>query len=194
MNSNWSGPDGYLAFLAPYTKIYKKAVDRRALILPREYLTHAKNIDRVYGEVQEGVVGPVQTKLQSFPPLRCWVFGAWGEASKDVHTMVDYLAVARQKHQKLLQGRWRRERMEEEAEIACYTGQIRKELSLEAVRSQARVLLDRLNDLGAGAAAAAKRRGWAEQEEWRRVKERRAHLLCLAQGRPVRSLGQFFTD
>ena len=99
-------------------------MDRRALILPREYLTHAKNIDRVYGEVQEGVVGPVQTKLESFPPLSSWDFGAWGEASKDVHTcMVDHLADARQKHQKLLQGMWRWERMEEEAEIACYKGQ-----------------------------------------------------------------------
>ena len=44
-------------------------------------------------------------------------------------------------------------------------GADRKELSLEAVRSQARVLLDRLNDLGARAVAAAKRRGWVEQEE-----------------------------
>ena len=73
-------------------------------------------------------------------------------------------------------------------------GADRKELSLEAVRSQARVLLDRLNDLGARAVAAAKRRGWAEQEEWRRVKERRAYQLCLAQGRPVRSRVQFITD
>ena len=31
----------------------------------------------------EGVVGPVQAKLHSFPPLRKWVFGAWGEASVD---------------------------------------------------------------------------------------------------------------
>ena len=83
--------------------------------------------------------------------------------------------------------------MEEKADIAYYKGQIRKELSLKAVRSQARVLLARLSDLGPGAAAAAKR-GWAEQEEWRRVKARRDYQLCMAQGRPGRSCGQFFTD
>ena len=66
---------------------------------------YAKNIDREYGEVPEGVVGPVQAKLQSFPPLRGWVFGVWGEASQDVHIMVDYLADARKKHKKMLQGR-----------------------------------------------------------------------------------------
>ena len=59
------------------------------------------------------------------------------------------------------------------------------------MRSQARILLDRLSNLGAGAAAAAKRRGWAEQEEWRRVKERRDYQLCMAQGRPVKMCGKF---
>ena len=72
----------------------KKAVDRRADTLPREYLQYAKNIDSEFGEVPVDVVGPVQSKLVSFPPLRCWVLGAWGEASEDVHTMVDYLAEA----------------------------------------------------------------------------------------------------
>jgi hypothetical protein len=40
-------------------------------------------------------------------------------------------------------------------------------LSLEVARSQARMLLDWLEDLGNGAAAAAKRREWAEVEERR---------------------------
>ena len=48
--------------------------------------------------------------------------------------------------------------MGDEADLACYKQQIRKELSLEAVRNQARVLLDRLSDLGEGAAAAARTR------------------------------------
>ena len=72
--------------------------------------------------------------------------------------------------------------MSDEAELACYKGQVRKELSLDGVRSQARTLLDRLSDLGAGAAAAAKRRDWAEHEERQRVRERRAYQLCLTQG------------
>ena len=66
------------------TRVNVKAVDRRASTLPREYTEKAMSIDTLYGGVPEGVVGPVQAKLHSFPPLRKWVFGAWGEASEDV--------------------------------------------------------------------------------------------------------------
>ena len=69
-----------------------KAVDRRAATLPGEYARHARNIDREYGGVAQGTVGPVESKLLSFPPLRRWVFGAWGEASEDVHMLVHDLA------------------------------------------------------------------------------------------------------
>ena len=41
----------------------ERAVDRRASTLPKEYLTHAQNIDQLYSEVPKGVVGPVQAKL-----------------------------------------------------------------------------------------------------------------------------------
>ena len=175
-------------------RVEEKAVNRRAATLAGEYSNHARDIDRVYGGVAVGAVGPVQAKLLSFPPLRGWVFGAFGEASADVHVMVDYLAEARQKHQQLLEGRWRTERKSQEVEVAQYKGQIRRGLSLEAVRSQARLLLDRLGGLGAGAAAAAKRRDWAEAEEWRMGRERRANQLALSQGRPVRARGQFLVE
>ena len=169
-----------------------RAVNRRAALLPREYLNHAKKVDREYGGVPEGVVGPVQAKLASFPPLRGWVFGAWGEASDDVHSMIDYLAVSRQKHQQVLDGgRWRSRRMGEEAELACLKGQIRRTLSLEVVRSQARLLLDRLRGLGPGADGAERRRQWAEEEERRMGRARRAQQLALLQGRPIRARGQF---
>ena len=168
----------------------QKAVDRRASTLPREYLHHAQKIDREFGGVAAGVVGPVEAKLLSFPPLRRWVFGAWGEASEDVHLMVDYLAEARQRHQQLLEGRGWRKRSEE-AEVAIFKGQIRRTLSLEAVRAQARLLLDRLRGLGAVAEVAARRRRWAEAEERHLLRERKAHQLCLRQGRGVRARGQY---
>ena len=167
-----------------------KSVDRQASTLPREYTNHARDVDREYGGVAVCVVGPLQAKLLSFPPLRRWVFGAWGEAYGDIHLKVDYLAEARQKHQQLLEWRWRSERKSQEPEVALYTGQIWRQLSLKAVRSQARLLLERLGGLGAGAAAAAKKRDWAEEEECRMGRERRAHQLALTQGRPVRARGQ----
>ena len=74
---------------------------RRASNLPREYTEKAKSIDSLYGGVPEGIVGPVQAKLHSFPPLRKWVFGAWGEASEDVivHCLVHDLATSQAKYQ-----------------------------------------------------------------------------------------------
>ena len=168
-----------------------KAVDRRAATLPAEYRQHARKIDREYGGVQEGVVGPVEAKLLSFPPLRRWVFGAWGEASEDVHTLVKDLATTRARHQQQLEGRWRWNRRSEEAEVAVLTGQVRRLLSVEGVRGQARCLLDRLRGLGVGAAAALRRRQWAAQEEQRLRGERQAYLLSLGQGRHALRRGQF---
>ena len=169
-----------------------KAVDRRAATLPNEYRQHARKIDREYGGVLDGVVGPLEAKLLSFPPLRRWVFGAWGEASEDVHILVKDLAMSRVKHQQQLEGRWRFHQRSQEAEVAIYTGQVRRLLSVEGVRSQARCLLDRLRGLGAGAAAAVRRREWAAQEEQRLRRERQAHLLSLGQGHHALRRGQFF--
>ena len=129
--------------------------------------------------------------MLSFPPLRRWVFGAWGEASEDVHTLVKDLATTRARHQQQLEGRWRWNRRSEEAEVAVLTGQVRRLLSVEGVRGQARCLLDRLRGLGVGAAAALRRRQWAAQEEQRLRGERQAYLLSLGQGRHALRRGQF---
>ena len=64
-------------------------------------------------------------------------------------------------------------------------------LSLNGVRSQARCLLSRLDGIRAGAAAAAKRRGWSALEERRMEKERRAHSISLSQGRLPLRRGEF---
>ena len=140
--------------------------------------------------ISEGMVGPVEAKLLSFPPLRRWVIGAWGEASEDLHILVKDLAVARAKHQQQLEGRWQ-SRRSEEGEVAVLTGQVRRMLSLEGVRGAARCLLDRLQGLGAGAAAAVRRRAWAAAEEQRLRRERQAHILSLGQGHHALRRGQF---
>ena len=168
-----------------------KAVDRRAATLPAEYQRHARSIDQQYGGVQAGQVGPVESKLLSFPRLRRWVFGAWGEASEDIHLLVHQLASSRLKHQQVLEGRGRWRRRSDEAELAMLTGQVRRTLSLVAVRSQARCLLQRLTGLGAGAQEAARRRGWAEQEERRMGRERQAYMQSLSQGRLPLRRGQY---
>ena len=86
-------------------------------------------------------------------------------------------------------GRWRARSMGEEAELAILTGQVRRTLSFVEVRSQARLLLDRLRGIGDGADQAARR--WPEEEERRMGKERKAHQLATLRGRPIRARGQF---
>ena len=64
-----------------------KAVLRHAAQLPKEYLVKARTMDTVYSGVHEGEEGPVARKLATFPFLSL-VFGAWNEASPDVHDLV----------------------------------------------------------------------------------------------------------
>ena len=123
-----------------------------------------KTMDVEYG----GEVGPVARKLSSFPQLQGWIFGAWNEASPDVHNLVHLLAKARLRKEEELQ-EWgavaRRRRVSKEAAIAALTGQVRRQPSLVSARAQARLLLDR------GAEAAAGRRRWVEEEERRMSRE-----------------------
>ena len=172
-----------------------KAVTRRAGELPGEYAKKARTMDVEYGGVAEGEVGPVARKLSSFPPLQGWVFGAWNEASPDVHNLVHLLAKSRLRREEELQ-EWgavaRRRRASEKAALAALTGQVRRRLSLVSARAQARLLLDRVAVLGRGTEAAAGRRRWVEEEERRMSREQRAHLLALEQGRAVLRRGDIF--
>ena len=91
----------------------------------------------------------------------------------------------------LLEGRQRWSKRSEEAEVAILTGQVRRMLSIEGVRSQARCLIAWLHGLGAGASAAPRRRQWVSHEEQRLGRERMAHLISLGQGHYALWQGQF---
>ena len=152
-----------------------KAVDRRAGQLQGEYLAKARYADRVYGQVPEGQVGPVEQKLVSFGSLRGLVFGPWGEASEGVHRLVDDLAEQRAKR---ILGVGRSKMACPKGAKGVATGQIRRALSVVAVKAQARLLLDRLCWLGSGAVEAARRRRFEEWEEKRMAKRHRRELAA----------------
>ena len=122
-----------------------KAVDKRAGVLTEEYMKKAKQVDRVYGGVAEGVVGRVQRRLEDFGQVRGLVFGAFGEASEGVHELVHVLANSRLKAEGMQQGR-----QTESGELGVLVGQIRRILSVTAVRAQAECLLSRLRNVGSG--------------------------------------------
>ena len=146
------------------------------------------------GGVPEGEHGPVARKLATFP-FQSWMFGAWNEASPDVHTgLVQTVARARLRHQELWDsGGGRHSRMSDTAALALLTGQVRRSLSLVTARATARCLLDRLEVLGTGMEVAAGRRRRLREQEVRRMdREQRAHALRMQQGRAVRRQGEFY--
>ena len=55
----------------------------------------AKTLDSKFGGVAEGTDGPVTKKVMSFPRLQGWVFGAFNEASQDIHNLIPAIAKAR---------------------------------------------------------------------------------------------------
>ena len=70
-----------------------------------EYLPKARELDRQYSGVEQGTVGPVQRKLESFGEVKGLVFGAFGEGSEDVHSLVQNLASCRARTLSLQRGR-----------------------------------------------------------------------------------------
>ena len=116
-----------------------KAVDRRASLLPGEYLAKARAVNTNHNGVLAGVEGPVARKFSSFPRLQSWVFGAFNEVSQDVHNLVAALARARRSHElRLERVRTKSGRMEEIGAIAILTGQIWRKPILTAARESAR--------------------------------------------------------
>ena len=80
---------------------------------------------------------------------------------------------------------------QEAAEVAITTGFLRRTLSVCGVRGQAYTLLGRLEVLGPGAAAAARRRGFTLHLERQYSNLRRAEALSVAQGRAIVRRGHF---
>ena len=129
-------------------------------------------------------IGPVETRLLTYGRVRGWCFGAWGEASGEVHGLVQRLAKSKLEVAPTEPGR-RGAVRSREAQLASLVASVRRDLSFNAVKQQAKLLLDRLRLLGDGATEAANRRGWFEQMERVAARERRAQDVCLRQGQAV---------
>ena len=142
----------------------------------------ARTMDVEYG----GEVGPVARKLSSFPQLQGWVFGAWNEASPDVHNLVHLLAKARLRKEEELQ-EWgavaRRRRVSIKGSGPCRARWPSEETAESGVCA------------GPGQIAVGQgSRGSSREEERRMSREQRAHLLALEQGRAVLRRGDIFLN
>lgn len=164
----------------------KRAVERRADLLPAEYRKKARDCDRQYVGTPDGLQGPVESALLNHEDLFCWVFGRFGEAAPHVHSMVQSLAEARVSSVARATGQqWT------EAELGMAVTQIRRNLSVVAVRSQSDCLLSRMMLVGPGVNKAASRRHLAVAQEERMRRDRAVHFLARVTGRQVIRRGRF---
>ena len=91
----------------------------------------------------------MERKLLSYERVQGLVFGAFVEASEDVHTLINQLATSRVQFAGPQRGRKGKERSVE-GERALLVGQLWRKLSVAEVRAQSSSLLRRLDGLGPG--------------------------------------------
>ena len=141
------------------------AVARRARALPAEYRAKARPTDAQYCGTASGDVGPVQSKLNTFEPVRGIVFGAWGEASPDTAKLLTLMAqTGAQRH-------WRGMRCEDPVHATgIMAWLLRRRWGLTMLRKNARLKLDRLEYVGRGAVTATMRRANALDAQAARVR------------------------
>ena len=154
-----------------------RATEKRANGLKAEYRRKARDVDKETREKRNEEKGPVERRLEEFGDLMGLVFGAWGEASEMVHQLVHTLAESRLAFQGLQRGR-----PGNSAELGILTGQIRRRLSLVAIKAQTECLLSKIHQVGPGNKLMAKRRQWAVQEDDRMRRERDAQWLRRIEG------------
>ena len=122
-----------------------RAVDRRADGLTEVYRSKAKDVDVLYcgtpkpqkakkGQPQPvRQIGPVETRLLPYGRVNGWVFGPWGEASLEIHSLVQRLARARVDILDQLPGK-RGSAKTREAQLSSLVSWVRRQLSFLAVQ------------------------------------------------------------
>ena len=111
--------------------------------------------------------------------MRGLVISAWGEGSRDLHTLLDTLADSRQRAMVLARGR-----EGSGSEKGQILAQFRRVLSTSSARAQAQTLVSRLQVMGDRGRDAARRRNVAGKENRRLEVEMRGQWQAY-----IRSLG-----
>ena len=166
-----------------------RGTEKRAQQLPGDYRRKARKVDQDVLGVNRELRGPVERRLEEHGDLLGLCFGAWGEASEGVHQLVQSMAESRLAFLGLQRGR-----PGSEQELGVCVGQIRRRLSMAAVKAQVDCLLGKLHQVGPGNKMMAKRRGWAINEDQRMSRERGAQWLRRVEGVHTIRKGFFKTD
>lgn len=158
--------------------------------MENKYIRKAKLADRRYNNTGPGQVGPIETRLSTFPQTTGLVFGAYGEASESVECLLRMCA------KRIAALKWRSLGSRSAKEAAGFVlGTMRARVGVLGVRThaqlKARRRLEVLGNSVAGAKVAAVRR--AAARSWDRRCREDYHLEARPSfGAPGRSDG--FTE
>ena len=133
--------------------VEQKGVDKRAVIQQSEYRKKARDVDRDHVGTPDGQEGPVLRHLNQYRDILGLVVRAWGEGSEDLHNLLRNIALSRLSAIGLARGR-----PGSEEELAVIVGQVRRRLSVAAIRANSTCLLSRLSLIGEEARRTADRR------------------------------------
>ena len=118
--------------------------------------------------------------VQRYGKLEWFVVGAWGEGSKDLHSLVKTISDTKVSAMARALGREASDK-----ELGLVVTQVRKYLSVAFVGAQSLCLVNWLGFIGEGAKAAAGRRELIKKLEEGRKPERQAHFLAHVRGQSV---------
>ena len=155
----------------------EKQADRRARELPGTYRRPLERLDQQVRGTAPGKTGALVARLQGFGDLLCFVAGAWGDCSKDLHNLVQICAESKVEHLCRSTGR-----PELEGQLSVIVSQYRRLLSTCIARAQAQCLISRVGVISPQAREAARRREVAGRLERQLKEERRANWMASLQG------------
>ena len=162
----------------------EKTVDKRARLLPNEYRSKLKTIEKKYMNSNDNEPGILQQKLDSYGNLRGLVMGQFGEGSQDLHDLLQQFATEKTEKIRRSSGRPLGEH-----ERGLILQQLRRRLSVAAIRAQSCCLLSRLGHTGVGARRAAKRCSSDKRRQEDQNRELRCHWEAHIRGRRLQRLG-----
>merc|ERR1711954_75217 len=146
--------------------------------------TKLRRIDQSYLGSNDNEKGPLERKLDSFGDLHCLVVGQLAEGSQDLHKLLQIFAS--EKADKIRRSSGRPLSANERGQLLQ---QLRRRLSVCAVRAQSACLLSRLGHYGPAARSAAKRRETDRQRQEQSSRDLRSHWLATERGRGLQRLG-----
>ena len=155
----------------------EKQADRRARELPGTYRRPLERLDQQLRGTAPGDTGALVARLQGFGELMCLVAGAWGDCSKDLHSLVQICAESKVDHLCRSTGR-----PELEGQLSVIVSQYRRLLSTCIVRAQAQCLLSRVGVISPQARQAAQRREVAGRMERQLREDRQAQWMASLRG------------